>query len=110
MRASAVTVVSVLVAAMFVSAAATHQDYRHLVVGMWQGPRHVRAFLASGEFILDPEAQGARGGGWKIVGDRLLIRYPGDESFTPERIIAITATKLTTESNGARYTWTRIEH
>ena len=109
MRAVQIIVACSMALASPASGLARRPDYCKLIVGLWQGPRHVEAFYPSGEFTLDPEPGVKPLGSWLIVGDVLTTRYPGDEPETRERIVELTSHRMVREWRGRRFTWTRIE-
>ncbi len=88
------------------SAAARDRDYASSIVGLWQGPQHVRVFYGDGKFFLDGEPEGRPLGRWKIFGDRLTIRAPQARAEFTERIIKLTRSEMVVvAADGKRYTY-----
>jgi uncharacterized protein YecT (DUF1311 family) len=76
-----------------------------LLIGFWQGGRHVTEFRRNGEFALDPDPTGESGciGEWRIAGDQL------EEGTQRYKVVTLTSEKLVIrDERGNEFTSTRI--
>ncbi len=100
-------------------AAVPQRDYAKLIVGGWiysskVRPTRIIVFHADGSWGVrkfDDRPEDIRGRRWRVEGNTLVLRYPGDHGFetAKDRIVSFIPDKFVTEIHGYRSTYTRIE-
>jgi len=100
-------------------AAVPQRDYAKLIVGSWiysskVRPTRIIVFHADGSWGVrkfDERPEDIRGRRWRVEGNNLILRYPSDKGFETHayRIVSFTPREFVTETEGYRFTYTRIE-
>jgi hypothetical protein len=83
------------------------QNFTRLLIGKWQGGRHLTEYFADGTFILDPDPDSPPRGQWRVEGDKLFKSFSegGTDVYI---IISINETELVIQSrDGKQYTLTK---
>jgi hypothetical protein len=89
------------------AAPAVAADRKTLIVGRWQGARHVKEFRADGTFLLDPEPGAPPLGTWRIIGDKLEQKW--ESGTDQDTIVSITRDEMVIRSQaGKEYSLRRI--
>jgi hypothetical protein len=99
--------------------AVPQRDYAKLIVGSWiysskVRPTRIIVFHADGSWGVrkfDDRPEDIRGRRWHVEGDSLVLRYPSDGGFDthPYKIVSFTRHEFVTETEGYKFTYTRIE-
>jgi hypothetical protein len=108
-------------------AAVPQADYAKLIVGSWiyhqplstsysskPQPTRIIVFHADGSWGVrkfDDRPEDIRGRHWRVEGNTLVLRYPGDHAFgtATDKIVSFSPHKFVTEIHGYRHIYTRIE-
>jgi hypothetical protein len=98
--------------------AVPQRDYSKLIVGSWyhtcrMRPMRILVFHADGRWGVrkydDPRPEDIRGRRWRVEGDKLILRYPHDQSFETHayRILSFTPREFITDGEYP-CTYTRV--
>jgi hypothetical protein len=114
-----VLALGVAIAGGSVIASAGQADYSKALVGSWiysgkARPTRIVVFHPDGSWGVrkfDDQPEDIRGRRWRVDGDSLILRYPSDYGFETGayKILSFAPRKFVTETQGYRFTYTRIE-
>jgi len=102
-----------------IAGAVPQPDYAKLIIGSWLysskvRPTRIIVFHPDGSWGVrkfDNRPEDIRGRRWHVEGDSLVLRYPSDHGFDTHayKIVSFTRREFVTDTEGYRFTYTRIE-